>query len=85
MFAVECRGPEFESPSNKLSGLALRKKATIHQVTTMLATSNNVLFPGHNHLLTTSTDYLTLGDNQRPFLEVVSMVISWWIVFFCAL
>ena len=25
------------------------QKATIHQVTTMLATSNNVLFPGHNH------------------------------------
>ena len=34
----------------------LRKKATIHQVTTMLATSKNVLFPGHNHLLTTGTD-----------------------------
>ena len=32
------------------------KKATIHQVTTMLATSKNVLFPGHNHLLTTSAD-----------------------------
>ena len=25
------------------------KKATIHQVTTILATSKNVLFPGHNH------------------------------------
>ena len=34
------------------------KKATIHQVTTMLATSKNVLFPGHNHLL--KTDDLTL-------------------------
>ena len=34
----------------------LRKKATIHQVTTMLATSKNVLFPGHNHLLTIGTD-----------------------------
>ena len=32
--------------------LTLRKKATIHQVTTMLATSKDVLFPGHNHLLT---------------------------------
>ena len=30
--------------------------STIHQVTTILATSKNVLFPGHNHLLTTSTD-----------------------------
>ena len=28
---------------------ALHKKATIHQVTTMLATSKNVLIPGHNH------------------------------------
>ena len=27
------------------------KKVTIHQVTTMLATSKIVLFPGHNHLL----------------------------------
>ena len=32
------------------------KKSTIHQVTTALATSKNVLFPGHNHLLTTGTD-----------------------------
>ena len=29
------------------------QKGTIHQVTTMLTTSKNVLFPGHNHLLTT--------------------------------
>ena len=42
---------------------ALRKKATIHQVTTMLATSKNVPFPGHNHLLTTGTDIsLALGQ-----------------------
>ena len=42
--------------------LTLRKKATIHQVTTMLATSKNVLFPRHNHLLATGrpTDDLTL-------------------------
>ena len=32
------------------------KKPTIHQVTTMLATSKNVQFSGHNHLLTTGTD-----------------------------
>ena len=38
---------------------------TIHQVTTMLATSQIVLCPGHNHLLTTITDDPTLseGDN----------------------
>ena len=35
---------------------SLGKKATIHQVTTMLATFNNVLFLGHNHLLTTGAD-----------------------------
>ena len=37
------------------------KKATIHQITTMQATSKNVLFPGPNHLLTTGTDNLTLS------------------------
>ena len=36
------------------------QKFTIHQVTTMLATSKTVVFPGHNHLLTTSGDDLTL-------------------------
>ena len=35
-------------------------KATIHQVTTMLATSKHVIFPGHNPLLTTGTDDVTL-------------------------
>ena len=29
--------------------IPLRKKATIHQVTTMLATSKNVLFPSPNY------------------------------------
>ena len=33
-----------------------QKSQVIHQVTTMLATSKNVLFPGHKHLLTTGTD-----------------------------
>ena len=32
------------------------QKTTSHQVTTMLATSKNVLFPGHNHLLTIGAD-----------------------------
>ena len=31
-------------------------KATIHQETTMLATSKNVLFSRHNHLPTTGSD-----------------------------
>ena len=34
----------------------LRKKATVHQVTTMLAISENVLFSGPNHLLTTGAN-----------------------------
>ena len=33
-------------------------KATSHQITTMQVTSKNVLFSGHNHLLTTGTDDL---------------------------
>ena len=33
----------------------LGKKATIHQITTMLPTSINVLFPGHDILQTTGT------------------------------
>ena len=40
----------------------LGKTATIHQVTTMLATSKNVLFPGNNHLLTTGADDPSLGQ-----------------------
>ena len=32
------------------------KTVTIHQLTTMLATSKSVQFPGHNHLLTIGTD-----------------------------
>ena len=32
-----------------LCDYTLCKKVTIHQVTTMLTTSHNVLFPGHNH------------------------------------
>ena len=79
------------------SELSLCKKGTIHQVTTMLATSKNVLFPGHNHLLTTDADdpllWLSpspsvpvvsrwLWPENRTFLEVASMVVTWWIVDF---
>ena len=41
------------------------QKANIHQV--MLATSNNVLLSGHNHLLTTSTDDHSLAGPQMIF------------------
>ena len=35
--------------------------STIQHLTTMLSTSKNALFPGHNHLLITSADDLTQG------------------------
>ena len=61
--------------------LITAQKATIYQVNTMIATFKNVLFPGYNHLLTTSTDDSTLyrsstreGDKQS---EVP--VISRWL------
>ena len=40
--------------------LPLGKKPTIQLLTTMLSTSKNILFPGHNHLLTTGADEPTL-------------------------
>ena len=40
--------------------ITLGKKATIHQVTTILTTSKNVLYPGQNHLLITGADDPTL-------------------------
>ena len=80
---------------------ALCNKAIVHQVTTMLTTSENALFSGHNHLLTTGTDDTSLAGAQviikvsvistcqqvvmiwnRTLLEVVSMVVTWWIVAF---
>ena len=41
---------------------ALGKKVTIHQVATMLATSKNVPFQGHNHLLTIGADDPSLAS-----------------------
>ena len=46
--------------------LSLCKKATICQVTTMLATSKTVLFPGHNYLLTTGTVLMIWHFNYHP-------------------
>ena len=78
----------------------LGEKATIQQLTTMLSTSENVLFPGHNHRYWWPfTSCWFLADNHsvrssapvvnrwlwpanRTFLEVDSMVVSWWIVAF---
>ena len=53
------RSPVIKQHKTQTQSYFSAKKAIIHQVTTMLATSENVLFPGHNHLLTTSTDDLT--------------------------
>ena len=44
--------------------LSLGEKATIHQLTTMLAISKNVLFSGHNHLLTTASDDSSLAGSR---------------------
>ena len=40
--------------------VTLRKKAIIHQVTTMLTISKNVIFQGPNHLLSTGAGDPTL-------------------------
>ena len=55
---------------------SLHAKATIHQVTTMLATFENVLFPGHNHLLTTSTDYPSLASTWA-IIKVLGHQYQW--------
>ena len=43
----------------------------------MLATSKNILFPGHNHLLTTSTDDPSLAGSRA--LIKVSDHQYWWL------
>ena len=62
-------------------GLTLKlhceKQATIHQVTKMLTASKNVLFPGHNHLLTTDTDVPSLAGAQA--IIKVSGHQFWWL------
>ena len=55
----------------------IAQKATIHQVTTMLATSKNVLFPSPNHLLTIGADDQNLGlsPEHTPQNKAVDFVI----------
>ena len=60
---------------NHWANVVTAQKATIHQVTTMLATSKNVLFPDHNHLLTMVL--MTQHFDYRPST-------TWCIVAFCA-
>ena len=52
------------------------QKAIIHQVTTMLATSKNVLFLGHNHLLITGTDDPSLAG-ARAIIRVSGHQYQW--------
>ena len=49
----------------------LHKKATIHQVNTMPATSKNVLFPGHNNLLTWWPDIFIIA--QAPVKVIIKV------------
>ena len=53
------------------------QKQHIRQVTAMLATSKNVLFSGHNHLLTTGTDehggYLVDNGSMRSDTEKLKL------------
>ena len=58
---IHCRGIH--------KAIALGKK-TIHKVTTMLATSKNVLFTGYNHLLK------SVGS--------LAPVVTWWTVVLCS-
>ena len=57
------------------------KKVSIHQVTTMLATSKNILFAGHNHVLPTGANELALAVaraiiNHRSSVPVNSSWLS---------
>ena len=55
------------------------KKATLHQVATMLASSKSVLFPGHNHLLITGTDDPLFGGTQAVSVGSSVTVVSSWL------
>ena len=52
------RGVRYSSQAAHYPSLC--KNAVIHHVATILATSENVLFSGHNHLLIAGTDDPTL-------------------------
>ena len=56
LYHTNAKSTEYLSTSDIFSMYTLDKEATIHQLTTMLSTSKNVQFPGHNHLLATGAD-----------------------------
>ena len=72
-----CAGVLGEQHNLKLIYLCTMQKATIHQVTTLLATTKNVLFPGHNYLLTTGTDDSSLAGT-RAIIKALSYQ-HWWL------
>ena len=53
------------------------QKATMHQLTTIQATCQNVLFPGHKHLLTTGADEPSLAG-ARAIIKVLGHQ-HWWL------
>ena len=63
-------------PSWECLDVAVLALITIHQVTAMLTTSKNVLFPGYNHLLTTGTDDPSLAGS-RVIIKVKSHQYQW--------
>ena len=73
------QGPHLTS-NEQAAILTLRQKVTINQVTTMLVTSKNVLFPGHNHLVTTGTNDPSLAGVQAVISVRTSVpVVSRWL------
>ena len=57
----------------------LGKKAIIHQVTTMLSMSKNILFLGHNHLLATGADDQWLAGGYDLETGHFKRWIAWWL------
>ena len=55
-----------------------RQKATIHQVTTMLATSKNVIFPGPNHQCWWNFTLIITLTGTRPIIKVLGHQ-HWWL------
>ena len=60
-----------------MSNVYTAQKATIHQVTTMLAISKHVPFLGHNHLLTTGADDPTLWLLPEHQVKVKDQQYRW--------
>ena len=65
------------SPASNPLLFLYAKKAAIHQVTSLLATSKHVLFPGHNNLLSTGTDGPTLWLSVRVIIKMKGHQYRW--------